>query len=512
MSPSQKIPEQVEVLIVGYGPVGAAMACMLGRQGVRTLVIDRSPDIHMAPRAIALDNEALRILQMAGLEDNAFDKVVIPYVRMRCPYLGDFSRVNTTGTIDDHPKLVTFYQPDLERALRRTAESHESITACCGLEFVDFIESQAALDVRLRTPDGSRQHRVSARYLVGADGAGSQIRKAIGQEFVGRTYGEDWLIVDASNVPNNIDHVEFLCDHRRPTPHMVAPGGRTRWEFMLNGNETREAMEQDETIHRLLAPWVTPDQFHIERKAVYRFHARSCERYSRGCVFLVGDAAHVTPPFIGQGLVAGLRDAANLSWKLAWVARGAASSAILDSYDQERRPHATKMIALAKQMGQLVMPRNAMVAILIHGLLKLLRLAPPIRRFMEELGVKPKPDFGRGLFVKGRGKLRRGGLFPQMLIPDANGVLTRSDLIIGPHLALIGFGSELDAILSDALRSSWQAQGGHILNWGVSTPELPQSEWCAVVRPDMTIMHDGPANAVNQIVRETLGLLNVQSA
>ena len=121
------------------------------------------------------------------------------------------------------------------------------------------------------------------------------------------------------DVPNPIDHVEFICDPRRPTPHMVAPGGRQRWEFMLKPGETREEMERPETVRRLLAPWCDVDQVRVERTAVYRFHAREARSFSKGRCFLAGDAAHVTPPFAGQGLVAGLRDVANLAWKLAWV-------------------------------------------------------------------------------------------------------------------------------------------------------------------------------------------------
>jgi 3-(3-hydroxy-phenyl)propionate hydroxylase len=310
MSP---LPEHVDVLVVGYGPVGAAVTALLGRYGVRALVVDKAPDILMAPRAIALDNEALRILQMAGLAEDAFEKVAIPQVRMLCPDLGEFGRLDTTGSLDGHPKLVTFYQPDLERALRRQAESHAGVSAATGTELVEFAEDGDGVRAVLQRADGTRTV-VRARYLVGADGAGSRVRKAIGQEFSGRTYAEDWLIVDAQDVPDAIDHVEFRCDSKRPTPHMVAPGNRVRWEFMLKPGETREEMESDATVARLLAPWAKAGEIKVERKAVYRFHARSCERYSKGRVFLVGDAAHITPPFAGQGLVAGLREAANLAW------------------------------------------------------------------------------------------------------------------------------------------------------------------------------------------------------
>src|SRR5271166_2325616 len=219
------IPSAVDVLVVGYGPVGAAIANLLGQYGVRVLVVDKAKEIFMAPRAIALDNEALRILQMAGLEDGDFDNVAIPYVRMLSPRLGEFGRINTLGHIDGHPKLVTFYQPELEAALRRRASQYGEVRAALGVALTAFVENSGGVIATLDVGEG-RMRAVRARYLVGADGASSLVRQLIGQEFKGQTYAEDWLIVDAFGAERPIDHVEFICDHRRPVPHMTAQIGR----------------------------------------------------------------------------------------------------------------------------------------------------------------------------------------------------------------------------------------------------------------------------------------------
>ncbi|HEX7476837.1 MAG TPA: bifunctional 3-(3-hydroxy-phenyl)propionate/3-hydroxycinnamic acid hydroxylase [Polyangiales bacterium] len=523
---SSILPREVDVLVSGYGPVGAALACLLGRYGVRTLVIDKAADIFLAPRAVALDNEALRILQLAGLADDAFAKVAIPYVRMLCPHVGEFLKIDTSGTIDGHPKLVTFHQPGLERALRAQVATHDTVTTATSVELESFVDSDVDGVVRatLKSADGA-EHIVHARFLVGADGASSTVRAAIGQDFVGKTYSEDWLIVDALGVPGHFDHVEFLCNPERPTPHMVAPGGRTRWEFMLHPGEAPEDMETDETILRLLAPWADARQLTIERRAVYRFHARSCDRYSRGRVFLVGDAAHITPPFVGQGLVAGLRDAANLAWKLAWVTHHHAHRSILDSYDEERRPHAVKMIALAKLMGQLIMPRTAAAAALIHGALKIARRVPGVGPYVEGLEVKPKQRFDSGLFVKGRSQMRHGSVIPQFRVRTPQGRIVSSDDALGPSIALVGFGADAAAHLRTATRQRWAELGGTTVSLVAAdhheqraggacvvlddpfAPRLMRRGWCAVVRPDRTILHDGPAVDAERIASEAIALI-----
>lgn len=512
-----------DVLVVGYGPVGAAFAAYLGRYGVRAVVIDRAVDVMTAPRAIALDNEALRILQGAGLAEDAFEKIVIPVVKMRCPFVGEFASMNMRGVIDGHAKLVTFYQPDLERALRGQVATRPSIELRLGVELVDFEARAHGVAATVRGLDG-QVTSIRCRYLVGADGAASVVRGKIGEDFRGTTYSEDWLIVDAKKVASDFDHVEFLCDPRRPTPHMVAPGGRTRWEFMLRPGETLEALEASGAFAKLLAPWCAAGEIEIERKAVYRFHARSCEAFSRGPVFLVGDAAHITPPFVGQGLVAGLRDAANLSWKLAFVVQGKAAPRILDSYDQERRPHAARMIRLARMMGRLVMPRSAAGAILIHGAMALVRRLPGARRFLDELGVKPKNTFQAGLFVPARGS-RAGGMLAQGMVRGGDGAAVLSDDALGERMMLLGWGRDPRAHLSPGALRSWAGWGGGVAQFnarGASVAggsaafetldnaligEGAPTGWCAVVRPDRTVLVEGPIAQADSLVWRALGLL-----
>lgn len=526
MTATPPLPSEVDVLIVGYGPVGAAAAALLGRYGVRTLVVDRMPDVWMAPRAIALDNEALRILQMTGLPEDAFEKVAIPKVLLRSPQLGEFARIQTAGSIDGHPKLVTFFQPELERSQRRLVSSLPTATARTGIELTGFADGEGGVRATLRALEGGAEHLVRARFLIGADGARSSIRHGIGLEYAGQSYQEDWLVVDAFGARPGFDHVEFLCDPARPTPHMVAPGGRTRWEFMLHEGERAEEMEKDEVITRLLAPFGDPAALRIERKAVYRFQARCARSFRAGNVFLAGDAAHLTPPFIGQGLVAGLRDAANLAWKLAWVVQGAAGPAILESYDLERRPHAQKMIALARFMGQLVMPKSRARALALHGSMLLLRKVPAVARFIDELGIKPQNAYPEGLFARGRGLARRGAWLPQGLVRTPAGTLALSDEALGPKLSLVGLGASPASTLSSEARRLWTRAGGHMVEISPRglgarrpgsfedldnrlVPGAARDGWCVAVRPDRTVLHDGPAAEADRVVRESAALLGV---
>lgn len=452
---------------------------------------------------------------------------------MHSPLFGQYSRAVTAGSIDGHPRLVTFFQPQLERVLRDRVKGSRHVTVALGVSLVSLNQAADEVQAQLRSEDG-KGHVVRARYVVGADGANSLVRRILGQDFKGKTYAEDWLVVDAKQVPTPIDHVEFICDPKRPTPHMVAPGGRQRWEFKLNPGETREQMEHPDTVKRLLQPWSKGQDIEIERVAVYRFHARLAEQFKVGRVLLVGDAAHITPPFVGQGLVAGLRDVANLAWKLEWVCRGLAHPALLDSYAQERRPHAKAMIDLAKKMGQLVMPSNHVAAFMVHGLMRMGNLVPRLRRLFEDLEIKPANRFKAGCFIQpaNGARLRRGQQMPQVwLKPHAGGEAVLSDDVLGTGLAMVGFGVDPSALLSSDEVQAWTMAGGRFVQinprghmartsslspWedltGGLMPAVTPVGWVAIVRPDKVVMHDGPAADTPSMLKQARALLGIHGS
>lgn len=521
----QQTPAEVldtDVLIVGLGPVGASLANLLARYGVRVVAIDAASEIFPKPRAIALDNEALRILQLVGLAEGEFATVGILQVLYRSPLFGLFARMDTGTVRDGHPSLVTFYQPELEAVLRRRLRQAPGVVVRLGTALEAFSDDGKCVTATIRAAGGDPA-TVRSRFLVGADGARSLVRHALGLDFRGASFAQDWLIVDARDVPTPIDHVEFMCDPRRPSPHMVAPGGRQRWEFMLRPGESREEMERPENVRRLLAPWCDAQQVQIERTAVYRFHAREAAAFSRGRCFLVGDAAHVTPPFAGQGLVAGLRDVANLSWKLAWVLRGQAQPSVLDSYDRERRPHARKIINLARFLGALVMPSNRAVAFLLHGTIRLARLLPRGRALFDGMKIKPQNTFDQGLFRRGcAGRLGAGAQFPQTWV-RRGGPPVLSDDVLGLRWALVGVGIDPAEALPATLLQRWEAMGASAWQWchraqaqhlGPESRRLEAIDetlharvpfgWVVLVRPDRCIFAEGPAGEAASMVEQAL--------
>jgi 3-(3-hydroxy-phenyl)propionate hydroxylase len=520
----------VDVLIVGLGPVGAALCNLLGRYDVKALAIDAAKEVLTHPRAIALDNEALRILQLAGVAEGELPMVGIPQVQYHSPLFGRFAKINSAGVVDGHPMLITFYQPELERLLRSKLSQYQNIEIRLGVKLKAFEDQGDHIQATVIDSQGV-ETQIYSRYIVGADGANSFVRQALGLEFEGQTFQQDWLIVDALNVPNSIDHCEFICDPKRPTPHMVAPGNRQRWEFMLHPGEDREAMLNPESIEKLLTPWCDVKKITIERTAVYRFQAREARSFSKGRGFLVGDAAHITPPFAGQGLVAGLRDVSNLAWKLSWVLKGRASSSILQSYDQERRPHAKKIINLARFLGALVMPSNRLAAFCIHGFMSSLRLLPKGRAFMEDLKIKPENTFDDGLFTRNKKneKLRAGSTLAQGWVrPSWDQKICLSDDALGMGWTLIGFGKDPTPYLNSEEQERWRAFGGTIRQWtqraqglhlgpieqrfeALDEAILPRKApigWACIVRPDRCVFAEGPIENTALLLKQATDLIS----
>jgi len=358
------------------------------------------------------------------------------------------------------------------------------------------------------------------------------VRKARGIGFDGHTYEQDWLIVDVADAPGSkIDQYRFYSDPARPHVHVPGPSGSQRWEFRMMPGETREQIERVERIRSLIAPWGELADMRVLRTAVYRFHARTAQRIRCGRVLLAGDSAHLTPPFAGQGLCSGLRDAFNLSWKLAWALSGRASAAILDSYDQERLPHVRSMIRLAVMIGRLLMPTNRLFARCRDYLIRLARTLGPPRDSLEKRKVKPNAVFARGLFLPERPKrcgLVPGSPLPQGIVRACGGRMTWSDDALGNELTLVGCGVDPVSVLDSATMDAWARVGGTCVflrarqqnlavlpdvrsqlledEAGTYVGNLVPLGTMIVVRPDRIVMAVAAREDARQMVRAAVGL------
>jgi 3-(3-hydroxy-phenyl)propionate hydroxylase len=308
---------------------------------------------------------------------------------------------------------------------------------------------------------------VRARYFVGCDGGRSTVRTQLGIKMTGKSFPNPWLVVDIRQKRNetalhHLPYFSFVCDPGCPTVSCVQPDGHHRFEFMLMPGQTREYMEDPATVRSHLAKYVDVDRFEILRSLVYTFNALTAERWRDGRVFLAGDAAHMTPQFIGQGMNAGVRDAYNLAWKLDAVMTGAATDALLDTYQDERLPHVRSMIRTAVQMKDFVSLANPVKAFLRNALTRTALATPVIGRYLREGTFVPQPSYARGRYFgmpQRRRRMRRspaGRQLPQPFVKGPNGHSGRLDDLLGGGFALIGIGMDPRKSLPQADLATWR--------------------------------------------------------
>ncbi|HEY2070357.1 MAG TPA: bifunctional 3-(3-hydroxy-phenyl)propionate/3-hydroxycinnamic acid hydroxylase [Rhizomicrobium sp.] len=341
-----------DVLVVGLGPVGAALAALLGQRGIKTIAIDRDTAIYPLPRAVHFDHEIMRLFQALGVAEQVQQSARdLPAYEFRAANGDLLMRLDPSpDTASGWGSGYMFHQPSLEIALRDILARLPNVGVMLGSQFDGLSQDDNGVTA---TVDGATTIR--ARYLVGCDGASSGVRAAMQSGLVDYQFDEPWLVVDTRTSPtSHMPEVNLqICDPARPTTCVLGGPGRHRWEFMLLPGETPESMLGNDVIEGLLASWDC-GPLEIERKAVYRFHGLVADRWRDGRVLLAGDSAHQMPPFAGQGMCSGLRDAANLAWKLDAVLNGNASDGLLDTYQCEREPHVRALIELAIGMGRVV--------------------------------------------------------------------------------------------------------------------------------------------------------------
>ena len=457
--------ERFPVAIVGAGPTGLTLANLLGVYGVPCVLIERNATTVQEPRAVSIDDESLRTMQAAGLVDVVMTETVAGYgshyhsARNRC-----FARVQPTAEPYGFPRRNAFRQPVLERQLYEALARFPHVSVRLAHDLLSLTQDDNGVTLRVRH-DGAEQE-VACDYLAACDGASSGVRRALGIAMSGSTFRERWLIVDLENSPVVSPHTKVWSDPQRPTIALPGPHLTRRFEFMLHDDEREDDFLAPQMVKHLLDTHEAAAESRIVRTTVYTFHARLAERWSEGRVLLAGDAAHLTPPFAGQGMNSGLRDAANLAWKFAAVTRGTLGPGLLASYEPERRDHAWAMIGFALNIGRVMRPANALAAFGIEYGFRLLSLFPKARDYIAQMKFKPPPRFAAGFIVPDGGKVRTtlvGRMFPQPRVAKADGRVMRLDDVLGPDFALLVSSNRPDAVLSALQGAPWRDLGARIV-------------------------------------------------
>lgn len=482
-----------DILVVGAGPTGLLLTNLLGGMGVRTTIVERNPSTVQEPRAVSIDDESMRALQAAGLAEEIARFTVKGYGSM---YRGPSGKV--FATVKPHVKEYgfdkrnAFEQPVFEGCMREALAKHTSVTAHFGVSMDTVDQDDTGVTAHMTGPDGP--FHIRARYMVACDGGRSLTRKLLNIALKGSTFKEPWLIVDLHSTQNKCFHTEVFCDPKRSVISLPGPNGIRRYEFKLNAGETTEQAENESFARRLLGD-VGPDaDAPIRRQQVYTFHARTAERWRKGRIFLAGDAAHLTPPFAGQGMNSGLRDAHNLAWKLDEALRMNDPEPLLSSYEVERKPHAWEMINLALNMGKVMIPATALGGLAVRTGFKLLGLYPPAKAYMVQMKYKPRPRFRAGLQVPDAQDAKTtvvGSMIPQPLVTTlARDEVLLDEILPDTPIALVFHETPQDALSAEA-QSDLERAGATVIGL---TPEWinPQTGAFPIVRDRSRFFSNAP--------------------
>ncbi|MEZ5118073.1 MAG: bifunctional 3-(3-hydroxy-phenyl)propionate/3-hydroxycinnamic acid hydroxylase [Candidatus Nanopelagicales bacterium] len=451
----------VPVLIAGAGPTGVVSATMLARRGIGSLVVDRYADVYPLPRAVHLDDEIYRVLQSIGVAEE-FSAITEPRLGLRIVDWGMrvIAQFDRTRRVGDHgwPQANFFDQPELERVLRANLARYPDARLRGRCELVELeqgvADGPAPVRAVLRDLDTDERSTVWAHAVLGCDGANSTVRALIGATLLDLGFEERWVVVDVRS-PQELDvwdgAYQVADSHRAGTFMRVLPG-RYRWEFQLVGDERPEDLLAPERLAGLVRPWtqdVPFDSLEVVRSAEYTFKARIADRWQDRRVFLLGDAAHLTPPFIGQGLCAAMRDAANLTWKLASVLQGVAPESLLATYQAERQRPAKALIAKAKMVGTVMSGGNGATAPVRKRALSLVSRIPGIG--VKVLDAPPPPLPAGPLVVRPRGTSLPGTLVPQPWVL-VDGRRVRLDAVLGDGYAVLTTRSPEPSVRAAAAR------------------------------------------------------------
>lgn len=526
-------PEQLsaDVAIIGAGPVGLMIANILGTQGVSVILIEKLDTIIDYPRAIGLDDEALRVFQSVGLADELMPHITpFHWMRFITPRGRCFASIEPRTEEFGWSRRNAFHQPLADRILYQGLSRFPAVKVMFGQTVGSFTQDEQGVTLNLESNEGVKS-TVRAFYMVGADGGNSFVRRTLNLPFEGRTKANQWIVLDVRHDPVGTPNIYLYCDPERPYVSAALPHGVRRFEFMVMPGETEESFNDPVKLAELVGKVVTdPAGVDYIRKRVYTHNARLAAHFRVNRILLAGDAAHIMPVWQGQGYNSGIRDASNLGWKLAMVIKGTAADSLLDTYGTERRNHARSMIHLSEVAGDIFAPSSKFGANLRDGLTLLLNAIPPVKRYVVEMRFKPMPRYESGVVLlpepKPHGKLARwlerrgnsalgrmlglmsekrdslmgrlvhgrdplgnspvGRMFIQPFVRTRDGQLVRFDDAIGNRFAIVSWGTDPTFGLSDEARAVWKKLGACFV---VVKPEA-QMAFTDDVTEDLIVLGD----------------------
>ena len=476
-----------DVVVVGAGPVGLTLANTLGLQGVRTLVVDERDSLIDYPRGVGLDDEALRTFQSIGLVDRILPHTVpnqiLRFVDAKRRVLAEMAPPDARF---GWPKRNGFVQPLVDAELLRGLDRFSHVEVRWNRPMTSCAQADDTVTVECEGDTST----VCARYVVGCDGGRSMTRQMMGVSFDGTTSSTRWLVVDVANDPLGHPNSEVGADPERPYASISIAHGIRRFEFMIHADETDEQAQDPAFLTRMLARMVPhPDRVDVIRRRVYTHHSRIAGAFRSGRLLLAGDAAHLMPVWQGQGYNSGIRDAANLGWKLAAVVTGRAGDRLLDTYDIERRKHARAMIDLSTMVGRVISPTDRRIATARDLLVRSASIVPSLKRYVLEMRFKPMPRYEQGAVVHSsphRADSPVGTLFVQPRVDTRTRRDVLLDDVLGDWFAVLCWNNNPRKILGDEAFAKWKAVGARF----IALRPLTQLHWTGHDDPDVVVVGD----------------------
>jgi 3-(3-hydroxy-phenyl)propionate hydroxylase len=450
-----------EVAILGAGPVGLTLANYLSKQGVQVTVIEQLDQLIDYPRAIGIDDEALRTIQSLGLVEQVLPHTTPNHaMRFLTPKGHCFADIQPLTREFGFSRRNAFIQPQVDNVLLQGLKQYPQTQVLFARQLTEFSQDTQSVTLNMQNKQGEAEV-VKAKYLIACDGGNSVVRRTLNIGFDGKTAPNQWIVIDIENDPLATPHIYLCCDPVRPYVSAALPHGIRRFEFMVMPGETQEELSKPESINQLLAK-VLPNTQNIEviRQRVYTHNARIADKFRVDRILLAGDAAHIMPVWQGQGYNSGMRDAFNLGWKMALVVQGKAGPELLDSYQIERKDHAKAMIDLSVMAGHVLAPPKKWQGFVRDGIAYALNYIKPIKQYLLEMRFKPMPQYHDGVLIQNKLKNSPvGKMFIQPKVELVSGEQVLLDEIIGNDFAILAWGVDPQWGLSDVTLQQWKKLG-----------------------------------------------------